>query len=64
MTIPGLNTPDILRHIPFSLVIPFLVYKLYKPGFAGASLIILGTLLNKLLSAERRQMPVYATPQN
>lgn len=46
----------------FSLVIPFLVYKLYKPGLAGASLIILGTLLNKFVIWQNGgKMPVYAT---
>lgn len=46
----------------FSLVIPFLVYKLYKPGLVGASLIILGTLLNKFVIWQNGgKMPVYAT---
>jgi hypothetical protein len=46
----------------FSLVIPFLVYKLYKPGLIGASLIILGTALNKFVVWQNGgRMPVYAT---
>lgn len=46
----------------FSLFIPFLVYKLYKPGLIGASLIILGTVLNKFVMWQNSgKMPVYAT---
>lgn len=45
-----------------SLVIPFLVHKLYKPGIIGALLIILGTFLNKfVMSHNGGRMPVYAT---
>lgn len=46
----------------FSLVIPFLVYKLYTPGLAGASLIVIGTLLNKVAIWQNGgKMPVFAT---
>jgi hypothetical protein len=46
----------------FSLVIPFLVYKLYKPGMLGAALILIGTVLNKLVMWQNGgRMPVYAT---
>jgi hypothetical protein len=46
----------------FTLVIPFLYYKLYKPGLVGASLIILGTLLNKFVIWQNGgKMPVYAS---
>lgn len=46
----------------FSLIIPFLVYKLHKPGLAGAALIVAGTLLNKLVIVQNGgKMPVYAT---
>ncbi len=46
----------------FSLVIPFLAYKLYKPGLLGAGLIIVGTLLNKfVISQNGGKMPVYAS---
>lgn len=46
----------------FSMIIPFLVYKLYKPGMLGAGLIILGTLLNKFVMWQNGgKMPVYAT---
>jgi hypothetical protein len=45
-----------------SLVIPFLVYKLYKPGFIGATLIIIGSLLNKFVIWQNGgKMPVFAT---
>jgi hypothetical protein len=45
-----------------SLLIPFLVYKLYKPGLVGAGLIILGSALNKFVIWQNGgQMPVYAT---
>lgn len=46
----------------FSLFIPFLVYKLYKPGLVGALFIILGTLLNKFVIWQNGgKMPVYAS---
>ena len=45
-----------------SLFIPFIVYRLYKPGLAGAGLIVAGSLLNKLaISQNGGKMPVYAT---
>ncbi|NLA85920.1 MAG: DUF5317 domain-containing protein [Clostridiales bacterium] len=46
----------------FSLVIPFLVYKLYKPGLVGALLILAGTFLNKFAIWQNGgKMPVFAT---
>lgn len=46
----------------FSLVIPFLFYKLYKPGLIGAVFIIFGTFLNKFVMFHNGgRMPVYAT---
>jgi hypothetical protein len=46
----------------FSLIIPLLVHKLFKPGLIGALLILIGTLLNKLAIAQNGgKMPVYAT---
>jgi hypothetical protein len=45
-----------------SLVVPFLAYKLFKPGIVGAALIFLGTFLNKLVIRQNGgKMPVYAT---
>lgn len=46
----------------FSLIIPFLVFKLYKPGLTGAICILAGTFLNKFVMAQNGgKMPVYAT---
>ena len=46
----------------FTLIIPLLVYKLYKPGFLGAGLIILGTILNRfVISQNGDKMPVFAS---
>ncbi len=46
----------------FTLIIPLLVYKLYKPGFLGAGLIILGTILNRfVISQNGGKMPVFAS---
>lgn len=46
----------------FSLIIPFLAYKLYKPGLLGALLIIFGTALNKFVMWQNGgKMPVYAS---
>ena len=45
-----------------TLIIPFLVYRLFKPGLVGASLIVAGSLLNRLvISQNNGKMPVYAT---
>jgi hypothetical protein len=46
----------------FTLIIPILVYKLYKPGFLGAGLIVLGTILNRfVISQNGGKMPVFAS---
>lgn len=45
-----------------SLLIPFIKYKLYKPGLVGAASIFLGTLLNKFVIWQNGgKMPVYAS---
>lgn len=45
-----------------TLVVPLIVYKLYKPGFWGAALIITGTLLNRFVIRQNGgKMPVFAT---
>lgn len=45
-----------------SLIIPIIVYKLYKPGLIGAGLILAGTLFNKFVMWQNGgKMPVYAT---
>ena len=44
----------------YSLIIPILAYKLYKPGIIGSALIVLGTFLNKfVMSQNGGKMPVY-----
>lgn len=46
----------------FTLVVPLIVYKLYKPGFWGAALSITGTLLNRFVIGQNGgKMPVFAT---
>ena len=46
----------------FALIIPLQVYKLYKPGFLGAGLIIIGTILNRfVISQNGGKMPVFAS---
>lgn len=46
----------------YTLIIPILVYKLYKPGFYGSMLIIIGTMLNKfVMSQNGGKMPVFAS---
>ncbi len=46
----------------FTLIIPILVYKLYKTGFLGAACIIIGTILNKfVMSQNGGKMPVFAS---
>lgn len=46
----------------FSLSIPFLIYKLYKPGLLGALFIVLGTIMNKFVIGQNGgKMPVFAT---
>lgn len=45
-----------------TLIIPMIVYKLYKPGFYGSACIIIGTLLNKfVMSQNGGKMPVFAS---
>ncbi|MFA6948122.1 MAG: DUF5317 family protein [Eubacteriales bacterium] len=44
------------------LLLPVMLYKLYKPAVAGAALTVAGTLLNKLcIAANGGHMPVYPT---
>lgn len=46
----------------YTLIIPILVYKLYKPGFLGSFLIIIGTILNRfVISQNGGKMPVFAS---
>ncbi len=46
----------------YTLIIPVMVYKLYKPGIIGSAFMIAGTLLNRLaMSSNGGKMPVYAT---
>ncbi len=46
----------------YTLIIPVMVYKLYKPGIIGSIFMIAGTLLNRLaMSSNGGKMPVYAT---
>ena len=46
----------------YTLIIPIMVYKLYKPGICGSVLIMIGTLLNKfVISQNGGKMPVYAS---
>lgn len=46
----------------YSLIIPLIVYKLYKPGFYGSILIIIGTMLNKfVMSQNGGKMPIFAS---
>ncbi|MFV0342497.1 MAG: DUF5317 family protein [Anaerocolumna sp.] len=45
-----------------TLIIPLLLYKLYKPGFISAALIVLGTILNRfVISQNGGKMPVFAS---
>ncbi len=46
----------------YTLIIPILVYKLFKTGLIGALLIIVGTMLNKfVMSQNGGKMPVFAS---
>lgn len=46
----------------YTLIIPLIAYRLYKPGFYGSIFIIIGTILNKfVMSQNGGKMPVYAT---
>lgn len=46
----------------YTLIIPVMVYKLYKPGIIGSIFMVAGTLLNRLaMSSNGGKMPVYAT---
>lgn len=46
----------------YTLIIPILVYKLYKQGILGSVLIIIGTLLNRFVMEQNGgKMPVYAS---
>jgi hypothetical protein len=46
----------------YTLIIPVMFYKLYKPGIIGSLLIITGTFLNKfVINQNGGKMPVYAT---
>ena len=44
----------------YTLIIPILYYRLYKPGIIGSILVVIGTLLNKfVMSQNGGKMPVY-----
>jgi hypothetical protein len=46
----------------YTLILPIVVYKLYKPGIIGAILIVVGTALNKfVMSQNGGKMPVFAS---
>lgn len=46
----------------YTLIIPILVYKLYKIGIYGSILILIGTMLNKfVISQNGGKMPVFAS---
>jgi hypothetical protein len=46
----------------YTLIIPILVYRLYKPGICGSAIIVAGTLLNKfVMSQNNGKMPVFAS---
>jgi len=46
----------------YSLLIPILYYKLYKPALCGSGLILVGTALNRfVMSQNGGKMPVYAS---
>src|SRR5690554_2065694 len=46
----------------YTLILPVLAYKLYKPGIIGSVLIIIGSFLNKfVMSQNGGRMPVYPT---
>ena len=46
----------------YTLIIPVLYYKLYKPGLIGSGLIIIGTVLNKFVMMQNGgKMPVFAS---
>jgi len=46
----------------YTLAIPIIVYKLYKPGFYGSALILIGTMMNRfVMSQNGGKMPVFAT---
>jgi len=46
----------------YTLIIPIMFYKLYKPGIFGSVLIMIGTLLNKFVIIQNGgKMPVYAS---
>jgi hypothetical protein len=46
----------------YTLLIPIVVYKLYKPGIYGSIFIIIGTILNKFVIRQNGgKMPVFAS---
>ncbi len=46
----------------YTLLLPMLAYRLYKPGIMGSVLIVIGTSLNQfVMSQNGGKMPVYAT---
>ena len=46
----------------YTLIIPIMFYRLYKPGICGSVLIMIGTFLNKfVISQNGGKMPVYAS---
>ena len=47
------------------MLVPIIVYKLYKPALWGSGAILTGTILNKLvINANNGQMPVFPTISN
>lgn len=53
----------IIKNVYFyTLIIPIIVYKLYKPGIYGSVLILIGTILNRfVISQNGGKMPVFAS---
>lgn len=46
----------------YTLVIPIVVYKLYKSGFLGSALMMIGTMMNRfVMSQNGGKMPVFAS---
>lgn len=46
----------------YTLIIPIITHKLYKPGLYGSALVIIGTMLNRfVMSQNGGKMPVFAS---
>lgn len=54
--------PYIKSAFLFALIIPMMVYKLYKPGLVGAACMLTGTMLNRFVMQQNGgKMPVFPT---